>query len=117
MTPVAKYLPVLHRALDDCETEHPHWRIEVLVSLIHWPLQSLKHCTAADLAQQFLRAKPADVKKSCKPSSPSAAPAGTAKSSPDENKLMPPQTSISAVRRGMFVETPTANRASSVGAA
>ena len=40
---VHKYLPALQSALDDYETEHPHWRIEVLVSLIKWSLKSLKH--------------------------------------------------------------------------
>ncbi len=43
MTPVAKYLPVLQSSLDAYEKEHPHWRIEVLVSLIKWSLKSLKH--------------------------------------------------------------------------
>ena len=42
-TAAAKYMPVLESALDDYEMGHPHWRIEVLVSLIKWSLKSLKH--------------------------------------------------------------------------
>lgn len=43
MQPSEKYLLVYERALDDYEREHPHWRIEVLVSLIKWSLRSLQH--------------------------------------------------------------------------
>jgi hypothetical protein len=38
-----KYLQRYEQALDTYENEHPHWRIEVLVSLITWSLRSLKH--------------------------------------------------------------------------
>ncbi len=38
-----KYLPVLHEASSSYEAAHPHWRIEVLVSLIKWSLRSLQH--------------------------------------------------------------------------
>ncbi len=40
---IEKYLRAYERAVDDYEKEHPHWRIEVLVSLIIWSLQSFKH--------------------------------------------------------------------------
>jgi hypothetical protein len=38
-----KYFQILGEALDDYEREHPHWRIEVLVSLISWGLKNLKY--------------------------------------------------------------------------
>jgi hypothetical protein len=38
-----KYVQILKNSLDDYEKEHPHWRIEVLVSMIQWSLRSLKH--------------------------------------------------------------------------
>jgi hypothetical protein len=43
MKPFEKYLPVYQKALEQYESEHPHWRIEALVSLIKWSLKSLKH--------------------------------------------------------------------------
>ena len=43
MKPFEKYLPIYRKALEQYETDHPHWRIEVLVSLITWSLKSLKH--------------------------------------------------------------------------
>jgi len=38
-----KYFPIYQNALNHYEKEHPHWRIEVLVSLIKWGLKSLKY--------------------------------------------------------------------------
>ena len=38
-----KFVPIYQRALEQYENEHPHWRIEVLVSLIKWSLDSLRH--------------------------------------------------------------------------
>jgi len=43
MTPIEKYFPIYQNALNQYEKDHPHWRIEVLVSLIKWSLKSLKH--------------------------------------------------------------------------
>jgi hypothetical protein len=43
MKPLEKYLPVYQKILEHYESDHPHWRIEVLVSLIKWSLKSLKH--------------------------------------------------------------------------
>lgn len=43
MKPVEKYFPIYQNALSQYEKDHPHWRIEVLVSLIKWSLKSLKH--------------------------------------------------------------------------
>jgi hypothetical protein len=43
MTAVEKYLPIYQDALEKYAEAHPHWRIEVLVSLIKWSLKSLKH--------------------------------------------------------------------------
>lgn len=40
---VGKWLKTYERVIEKYEQEHPHWRIEVLVSLIKWSLQSLKH--------------------------------------------------------------------------
>jgi hypothetical protein len=40
---IEQYLRAYERAIDAYEKEHPHWRIEVLVSLIKWSLKSLKH--------------------------------------------------------------------------
>jgi hypothetical protein len=40
---VRKAVRVLEEALDNYEQAHPHWRIEVLVSLIQWSLKCLKH--------------------------------------------------------------------------
>ena len=38
-----KYFPIYEKAVAQHEKDHPHWRIEVLVSLITWSLKSLKH--------------------------------------------------------------------------
>jgi hypothetical protein len=38
-----KYYPIYEKAVAQHEKDHPHWRIEVLVSLIKWSLKSLKH--------------------------------------------------------------------------
>jgi len=38
-----KYFPIYEKAVAHHEKNHPHWRIEVLVSLIKWSLKSLKH--------------------------------------------------------------------------
>jgi hypothetical protein len=43
MTAVEKYVPIFQNVVGDYERKHPHWRIEVLVSLIKWKLKSLKH--------------------------------------------------------------------------
>jgi len=43
MNPFEKYISIHRRAVQDYEKKHPHWRIEVLVSLIKWSLESLKH--------------------------------------------------------------------------
>ena len=43
MNPFEKHYRTLQKALDAYEGEHPHWRIEVLVSLIKWSFKSLKH--------------------------------------------------------------------------
>ena len=43
MKPFEKYFPIYQKALDQYEKDHPHWRIEVLVSLIKWGLKSLKY--------------------------------------------------------------------------
>ena len=40
---VGKSVGILERVLDKYEKKHPHWRIEVLVSLIKWSVKSLKH--------------------------------------------------------------------------
>jgi hypothetical protein len=40
---VEKWMPVYADALDDYEKNHPHWRLEVLVSVIQWGLRSLWH--------------------------------------------------------------------------
>jgi hypothetical protein len=39
----SRYVRVFQDALEHYETEHPHWRVEVLVSMIRWGLRSLKH--------------------------------------------------------------------------
>ncbi|MDE3066805.1 MAG: hypothetical protein KGJ60_04550, partial [Verrucomicrobiota bacterium] len=38
-----KYFPIYQKVVEQYENDHPHWRIEVLVSLIKWSLKSLKH--------------------------------------------------------------------------
>lgn len=38
-----KYLPIYQKVVEDYQRDHPHWRIEVLVSLVKWSLKSLKH--------------------------------------------------------------------------
>lgn len=43
MKPFEKYLPIYQKVVEDYERDHPHRRIEVLVSLIKWSLRSLKH--------------------------------------------------------------------------
>ncbi len=43
MAAVEHYLPILTNAVTADEREHPHRRIEVLVSLTKWGLTSLKH--------------------------------------------------------------------------
>ena len=40
---VRKAVGILGDALEHYEQAHPHWRIEVLVSLIQWSIKSLKH--------------------------------------------------------------------------
>jgi hypothetical protein len=47
---VRKAVRVLREALDNYEQAHPHWRIEVLVSLIKW---SVKCRVMAQTAGQF----------------------------------------------------------------
>ncbi len=42
-TRVARAVGALEMALVDYEAEHPHWRIEVLISLIRWSVRSLQH--------------------------------------------------------------------------
>lgn len=39
-----RYSHAFKDALDKYEVEHPHWRIEVLVSLIKWGIRNLRHC-------------------------------------------------------------------------
>ena len=34
MKPIDKYFPILQNALDQYEKDHPHWQIEILVSII-----------------------------------------------------------------------------------
>ena len=41
--PFEKHVAALQCGLGAIEKEHPHWRTEVLVSLIKWSLKSLKH--------------------------------------------------------------------------
>jgi hypothetical protein len=48
-----KYVQALGNALDDYEKEHPHWRIEVLVSIIKWGLKSLKYYIEEDRDTQI----------------------------------------------------------------
>lgn len=43
MTAIQKYSRVFDEAVRNYETAHPYWRIEVLVSLIKWGLNSLHH--------------------------------------------------------------------------
>jgi hypothetical protein len=43
MKPFEKYFPIYQNALNQYEKDHPHWRIEVLVSLVKWGLKSLKY--------------------------------------------------------------------------
>jgi hypothetical protein len=43
MNDFQKHFGALQHGLDAIEREHPHWRIEVFVSLIKWSLKSLKH--------------------------------------------------------------------------
>ena len=43
MKTIDKYFQSFQRASENYERNHPHWRIEVLVSLIKWGLTSLKH--------------------------------------------------------------------------
>lgn len=43
-----KYLGGFEDALDSYEQAHPHWRIEVLVSLIKWGIRNLKHSIEED---------------------------------------------------------------------
>jgi hypothetical protein len=38
-----KFLEIYQNALDSHERDHPHWQVEVLVSLIKWGLKNLKH--------------------------------------------------------------------------
>ena len=40
---VEKWRQAYERVIEGYEKDHPHWRIEVLVSLIKWSLRSLKH--------------------------------------------------------------------------
>jgi hypothetical protein len=40
---VRKAVRILGEALDNYEKAHPHWKIEVLVSLIKWSVKCLKH--------------------------------------------------------------------------
>jgi hypothetical protein len=42
MMAVEKYIPIFQNALDDYKKRHPHWRFEVLISLIKWGIRSLK---------------------------------------------------------------------------
>ncbi len=53
-----KYVHILGNALDDYEKEHPHWQIEVLVSLIKWGLKSLKYYVEEDQDTQITWANP-----------------------------------------------------------
>lgn len=43
MKPFEKYFPIYQKVVGEYEKNHPHWRIEVLVSLIKWGLKSLKY--------------------------------------------------------------------------
>lgn len=58
MKAVEKYLPVLRNALDSYKNHHPHWRIEVLVSLIKWGLRSLQHYIEKDRAHEITWEQP-----------------------------------------------------------
>ena len=58
MTAVEKYLPAYRRALDNHERKHPHWRIEVLVSLIKWSLRSLQRYIEDDRESKITRDEP-----------------------------------------------------------
>ncbi|MBE0543583.1 MAG: toll/interleukin-1 receptor domain-containing protein [Verrucomicrobia bacterium] len=42
-TRIQKYRASYQNAVENYERDHPHWRIEVLVSLIKWSLRSLRH--------------------------------------------------------------------------
>ncbi len=42
------YVEILRNSLESYENEHPHWRNEVLTSLIKWSLKSLKHYLEED---------------------------------------------------------------------
>ncbi|HTR41667.1 MAG TPA: hypothetical protein VMH87_08640 [Pseudomonadales bacterium] len=43
MKPIEKYFPILQKSLAQHEKEHPHWQIELLVSLIKWGLERLRY--------------------------------------------------------------------------
>lgn len=43
MKSMEEWLTVYQGGIEDYEKKHPHWRIEVLVSLIKWGLRCLKH--------------------------------------------------------------------------
>jgi len=40
---ISMAVQVLRNALNNYEQKHPHWKVEVLVSLIKWSLESLQH--------------------------------------------------------------------------
>ena len=43
MDSIRKYLSILQKATDAYEKDHPHWRQEVILSLINWSLKNLRH--------------------------------------------------------------------------
>ena len=44
MKPIEKYFPVLQKGWDQHLKNHPHWQIEILVSIIKRSLMRLKDC-------------------------------------------------------------------------
>jgi hypothetical protein len=48
-----KYFEAFHDALDNYERAHPHWRIEVLASLIKWGIRNLKHSIEEEPGSQI----------------------------------------------------------------
>jgi hypothetical protein len=43
MDSIRKYLSIFEKASDAYEENHPHWREEVILSLINWSLKNLRH--------------------------------------------------------------------------
>ena len=48
-----KYSHAFHDALDNYERAHPHWRIEVLASLIKWGIRNLEHSIEQEPGSQI----------------------------------------------------------------